>query len=438
MKRRYGVIFYIVLYSFIACSWLLVKSYPAVLAGIIPAVILINIFLGRYRFPENTGKVLRLEYHGVRCLFVFLASSILSAAYHVVLYFTGAGVKTLAVSLVWCIVTLAILFWNGIICVYLSSVQLGIKTRIIGIIFGWVFPVNIVILCIIIGICYKEIWFETEKIILNNSRASEKLCETKYPLLLVHGVFFRDWRLVNYWGRIPAHLIRNGATVFYGQHESASSVKDSGEQLLERIQHIVKKYNCEKVNIIAHSKGGLDCRYAIDNGAAPYVASLTTINTPHRGCEFADYLLDKTSEKFQKKVESAYNSTAFKLGDDDPDFMSAVRDLTAERCRVFDEEHKLPEGIFCQSFGSQLKRAGGGSFPMNFSYHLVKHFDGPNDGLVGEGSFKWGEKYTYLIPEKKKGISHGDMVDQNRKNLPDFDVREFYVNLVHDLKNRGL
>ena len=27
----------------------------------------------------------------------------------------------------------------------------------------------------------------------------------------------------------------------------------------------------------------------------PYVASLTTINTPHRGCQFADYLLGKNS-----------------------------------------------------------------------------------------------------------------------------------------------
>ena len=29
-------------------------------------------------------------------------------------------------------------------------------------------------------------------------------------------------------------------------------------------------------------------------------------------------------------------------------------------------------------------------------------------------------------------------MDLNRENLPDFDVREFYVQLVADLKNRGL
>ena len=36
-----------------------------------------------------------------------------------------------------------------------------------------------------------------------------------------------------------------------------------------------------------------------------------------------------------------------------------------------------------------------------------------------------------------RGISHGDVVDLNRENIPGFDVREFYVSLVADLKNRG-
>ncbi len=89
-------------------------------------------------------------------------------------------------------------------------------------------------------------------------------------------------------------LEANGATIFYGNHQSAASVADSGREIADRIQQILKETGCGKVNIIAHSKGGLDSRYAISKlGMAPYVASLTTINTPHRGCEFADYLLGK-------------------------------------------------------------------------------------------------------------------------------------------------
>ena len=62
----------------------------------------------------------------------------------------------------------------------------------------------------------------------------------------------------------------------------------SGKELAARIRQLVEETGCEKVNIIAHSKGGLDSRAAIAHcGMAPYVATLTTINTPHRGCIFA-------------------------------------------------------------------------------------------------------------------------------------------------------
>jgi triacylglycerol lipase len=36
-----------------------------------------------------------------------------------------------------------------------------------------------------------------------------------------------------------------------------------------------------------------------------------------------------------------------------------------------------------------------------------------------------------------RGISHADMIDLNRENISGFDVREFYVQLVADLKRRG-
>ena len=53
-------------------------------------------------------------------------------------------------------------------------------------------------------------------------------------------------------------------------------------------------------------------------------------------------------------------------------------------------------------------------------------------------SFPWGENYTLLTVKGNRGISHGDMIDLNRENIKGFDVREFYVQLVSDLKNRNL
>lgn len=94
-------------------------------------------------------------------------------------------------------------------------------------------------------------------------------------------------------------------------------------------------------------------------------------------------------------------------------------------------------GVYYQSVGSKLSGAVSGRFPLNFSWHLVKHFDGNNDGLVGEASFPWGEKYRLLCADGRRGISHGDMIDLNRENFKGFDVREFYVQLLHELKEKG-
>ena len=43
-----------------------------------------------------------------------------------------------------------------------------------------------------------------------------------------------------------------------------------------------------------------------------------------------------------------------------------------------------------------------------------------------------------LNPPAKRGISHGVMIDLNRENIKGFDVREFYVQLVRELKEKGL
>lgn len=331
-----------------------------------------------------------------------------------------------------------IIFWNGIIRVYCTSLQLGIKHRVIGVLCGPIPIANICALCNIIKIVSYEVKFEADKVKLNKNRSVAKICNTKYPILLVHGVFFRDYKHLNYWGRIPAELEKNGAIIFYGNHESALSIQDSGKALANRIHKIVSETGCKKVNIIAHSKGGLDCRYAITNaGIAPYVASLTTINTPHRGCLFVDNLLNAMPLNMQKQIEKTYNSSALMLGDKQPDFLSAVNDLTDAACQKFNAETPDMPGIFYQSIGSKLNKAVSGKFPTNFSYPIVKLFSGDNDGLVAEPSFRWGNKYTFLTVNGKRGISHADVIDLNRENIPDFDVREFYVQLVADLKNRG-
>ena len=426
-------------YSAIANLFYIIRDIPLLYMLLVLAALAINVFAGFGR-SDIKSRRLKICNHGTNCLVIFCISLAFSAAWHIYLAFVllPNNYVTFLISAGICAAFEAVVFWNGIVSVYLTSVQLGVKTRVIGVICGLIVPVDLVVLIYIITVCRREVEFETKKNAQNEARKDMRICETKYPILLVHGIFFRDSKLINYWGRIPGELKRNGATVYYGNHESAASVEYCAGKLKERIEQICRGLGCEKVNIIAHSKGGLDCRRAIAEGAAEHVASLTTVNTPHRGCAYVDYLLTKVPQKIVKKVECGYNLAAEKLGDDEPDFMAAVTDLRADVCKEFDAKYGVPDGIFTQSFGSKQRNASAGRFPLNLTYRLAKRFGGDNDGLVAADSFEWGDNYTYITPAGRRGVTHGDMIDLNRENIKGFDVREFYVSLVADLKNRGL
>ncbi len=331
-----------------------------------------------------------------------------------------------------------IIFWNGIIRVYVTSTMIGLKWRIIGLICGMIPVVHIVVLLCILYVTRCEIKMEIQRAKRNSERKGKNVCGTKYPIILVHGVFFRDSKRFNYWGRIPAELEKNGAKLFYGNQQSALCISKSGGELAQRIRDVIEETGAEKVNIIAHSKGGLDSRYAISTlGMDKYVASLTTVNTPHRGCVFAEWLLGHAPEKLRNTVAAHYNG-AFRLaGDTEPDFLAAVGDLTASACEKFNEENPDVLGVYYQSVGSKINHMGRNIFPLTLSYMFARYFDGPNDGLVAIDSAKWGDNFTVLRSHAPDGVSHADIIDLMRRDKPDLDIREFYVGLVSDLKNKG-
>lgn len=402
-------------------------------------VLLLNI-VPAFSHQKIPGKRLRICADGCELLIYFLMSVTMSAVSLMIMIPVAFPEDKMVwfMDLICVVVVEAAVFFSGMVRVYLTSSQIGVKWRTIGILCGWIPIVHLVVLVKIIRMAMEEWEFESGKIMQAQERRDEKLCQTRYPILLVHGVFFRDYKYFNYWGRIPKELKAHGAMIFYGDHQSAASVADSGRELADRVREIVAQTGCQKVNIIAHSKGGLDSRYAISRlGIGGSVASLTTVNTPHRGCIFAEYLLEKIPQRMKDKVAEGYNAALRKLGDNNPDFLAAVTDLTAYACKTFNQNVPDIPGVYYQSVGSKLNMASGGRFPLNFSHQLVRYFDGPNDGLVAESSFMWGEDYTFLTTRGKRGISHGDVIDLNRENIRDFDVREFYVELVNGLKERG-
>ena len=324
-------------------------------------------------------------------------------------------------------------FWRTAFC----SSQLGIGRRIVMFFFWWVFPVNVFLFYGWCSVVRRELITAKNKYLLDAARVQAAVCRTRYPVVMVHGIFFRDWQYLDYWGRIPKALKQNGANIYYGKQQSSLAVADSARELKAEIERVLELSGAEKVNIVAHSKGGLDARYAISKlGMAQHVASLTTINTPHRGCQFADALLGGLPNWLIRFVSRRYNALFHALGDAKPDFLAGVTDLTAAACAKFNEEVKDVPGIYYQSTMSKMRGFHSSFLPLGFTYLLSKHYEGDNDGLVSVSSASWGN-YLGLVNAKREGISHADMIDLTHKDIKGFDVSEFYVKLLADLKKQG-
>ena len=158
----------------------------------------------------------------------------------------------------------------------------------------------------------------------------------KYPLLMVHGMGFRDNRVIGYWGRIPKALEKCGAEVFFGGQDSNGSVEGNAAQLKKTIEAVLRQTGAEKVNIIAHSKGGLEARYLISTmGMADKVASLTTISTPHNGSVTVDRLMDIVPQPLVKLGCGVTDLWFRILGDKSPDTYSAVNSFKTNSADIF-------------------------------------------------------------------------------------------------------
>lgn len=372
------------------------------------------------------------------CLFIEIAGYIIFFVLYAPSRFVTEGVIPLAViNGIVAFFVLLLHYLNGFWRTAIFSSQLGIALRVLMFFFWWFPLINIILFLKWCAIVRRELFYEKSSYLLNQARAENNICQTRYPVVMVHGIFFRDWQYMNYWGRIPQALKRNGATVFYGKQQSSLSVSASAAELKEEIMRILAETGAGKVNIIAHSKGGLDARYAISLlGMEDRTASLTTVNTPHRGCQFADALLARLPKWLICFVSSRYNALFRKLGDSCPDFLAGVYDLTAASCAEFN--HQVPDSpkVYYQSIMSKMKTAKSAGFPLNLGYLLVKKYEGENDGLVSVSSAVWGN-FLGLLTAGKKGISHGDMIDLTHKNIKGFDVSEFYVQLLAGLKEKG-
>jgi len=261
----------------------------------------------------------------------------------------------------------------------------------------------------------------------------------KYPVLMIHGVGFRDLKWPLYWGRIPTALASTGAVLFYGQQDCWARIEDNAKTIKARIRQILDETNSEKINIIAHSKGGLEARMVASSlGMGEYIASITTIGTPHRG--------SKTIDKLLKAPDSLFNIASFAvdnwiglIGDTKPNFYAVCKGFSTEYAETFNKDNPDVPGIFYQSFAGVM-RTPLSDINLSTANAVVKMIEGENDGLVSVESAKWGESFTLLTGRTNRGVSHYDEIDFRRSPLSSkssgdgvADICDVYKSIVKNL-----
>ncbi|MDR1465363.1 MAG: hypothetical protein LBJ11_08715 [Oscillospiraceae bacterium] len=270
----------------------------------------------------------------------------------------------------------------------------------------------------------------------NDTLPSDR-CATKYPILLVHGAGFRDRTRLNYWGRIPKALARGGARVYYAGQDAWGTAERNAEVICRRAREVLAETGAEKLHLIAHSKGGLDARYAVSAlGLGEHTATLTTISTPHHGSRAMD-LLCRLPNVLLRFAAVFVNLACRLLGDKQPDFYHAATHLTTAACRRFQETVPDHPGVICQSYACAMKGPLSDIF-FWFPYLAVKLLEGDNDGLVSVRSSQWGNFRGTIAGPGRRGISHGDAVDLRRISVRGADIRDVYVRIVAELKDLGM
>jgi triacylglycerol lipase len=115
--------------------------------------------------------------------------------------------------------------------------------------------------------------------------------QTRYPIVLVHGLFgFDNIGPVEYWYGIPGALRSDGARVYVAQVSAANSTEVRGEQLLTQVKQILAATGAAKVNLIGHSHGGPTARY-VASVRPDLVASVTSVGGVNKGSKVADILI---------------------------------------------------------------------------------------------------------------------------------------------------
>ena len=286
-----------------------------------------------------------------------------------------------------------------------------------------------------------------------------------YPIVLMHGMSgFGQLGLgpvtITYFDGVVEDLTKRGEAVFVTVVPPYDTSEERAAALAPQIDAILKKTGKAKVNLVAHSQGGIDARLLTSPQGLGYgdrVASVTTIATPHRGSKVADVVLGLVSgipnsvvDDVTSALLSLVEKSAFEL-QTDPHLRAQVNELSETfMANVFNPKYLDAPGVAYTSYGGRTNlRTGIGvcddgvyaNHPLDvdvaqaplepLAIFLEEGQFKVNDGLVTVASAKWGT-FQSCVP-----ADHLKEVGQLAPAAASFDHLQLFRDIVTRVHGAG-
>ncbi len=219
------------------------------------------------------------------------------------------------------------------------------------------------------------------------------------PVILIHG-YFEDYTVWSQWeallkGNVPY------CTVSFKIDDECGTATDHAKELNKIVQKIRNITHQKQVNIVGHSKGGLDARVYLAQSHTVDVANLIMIGTPNGGSPLADFTVNSNLLNPWFYFSSFFCTPAlYDLETDARDTQVRENPHTNYYTIYGDWNPSIP----CRYRGTE-----------GFGYSILSNFGHlPNDGIVPKWSVEELNNYTNL---GNTTHCHTDLLSSQEYNL---------------------
>lgn len=289
-----------------------------------------------------------------------------------------------------------------------------------------------------------------------------------YPVVFVHGMAGFDALRVggvsmDYFGDTVQDLSARGEEVYRVVLPPFDSSSERANVLNEKLTEILERTNAEKLNLVAHSQGGIDARFVISPAGlarGDVIATLVTVSTPHRGTRVAnvatgisDGMPEYVSERVFEGLAGLLSTSVYEV-ERDPHLRAQLSQLTEATMADFNRTYVNDPRVRYLSWAGRSNLHTGLSvcddgvrqnqpwkvdvlLPLFAGVVVATEWGLPpdvSDGLVTVKSAKWG---TFMGCIPADHLDEVGMPNVNGADLSIFDSKQFFRDVVSELRTHG-